>query len=144
MESNFTARGVVYMSRIPSFLSPRRLKELLERMGKVARMHFTEQKNKSAGSRGLKEGWIEFEKNEDAQNAEYFLNGREIGGRKNRWNGVLWTIKYIDGFRWSQLQKETEISKMDHRERIRLEIEQEKEENEFYRRNVRKCNAGLL
>ena len=90
------------------------LRKMLEKRFKVGRIYLetepegaTRMRAKSGGNRSVKyiEGWIEFERKKDAKLCALGCNGQLIGGKKqkNRWHDDTWCMKYLSGFKWSNL-----------------------------------------
>eukprot|EP00917_Polyrhabdina_sp_WS-2016_P011016 GHVP01024166.1.p1 GENE.GHVP01024166.1~~GHVP01024166.1.p1 ORF type:complete len:143 (-),score=29.46 GHVP01024166.1:1350-1778(-) len=136
MINNESKRGVVYISRVPSFLTVFQLKEHFERIGKVKNVHFSRHKLKQT-VRGLGEGWVEFETEASAIAAANLLNGNEVSTNNRKFKGTIWTVKFLEDFLWSQLSEESKINKMERREKTRINVERNREDNENYRKRSR-------
>ena len=131
-------RGVVYLSRLPPFMKPQKLRHLMEevtkhRPGALGRIFLqpedkSDRKNrqKRGGNRKQKytDGWVEFAKKSTAKRVAKSLNGTPVGGKKrhNYYRDDIWCMKYLSGFQWSDL-KEDEIHNRKVR-RKRLDAEQ--------------------
>lgn len=78
--------GVVYLSRVPPYMNPHKLRSLLEPYGKINRL-FLAPEDPTARSRRIKsggnkkrfftEGWVEFVRKKDAKKACELLNVRD-------------------------------------------------------------------
>lgn len=96
--------GVIYLSRLPRFMTPERLREELERCGPIGRIYLRPESDSHHAQRlahhGRKaklfeEGWVEFLDKQDAKKAAALLNAQPVGGKKcgNDWHDELWTIR---------------------------------------------------
>ncbi|KAK4121641.1 hypothetical protein N657DRAFT_647825 [Parathielavia appendiculata] len=109
-EAAIKKSGVVYLSRIPPFMKPAKLRSLLEPYGKINRIFLTPEdpaeharRVRSGGNkkRSFTEGWVEFVKKKDAKKAVELLNAQIIGGKKSSWyHDDVWAMKYLKGFKW--------------------------------------------
>ncbi len=109
-ETAIKKSGVVYLSRIPPFMKPAKLRSLLEPYGKINRIFLTPEdptehtrRVRSGGNkkRSFTEGWVEFVKKNDAKKACDLLNAQTIGGKKSSWyHDDVWALKYLNGFKW--------------------------------------------
>jgi len=109
-EAAIKKSGVVYLSRIPPFMKPAKLRSLLEPYGKINRIFLTPEdpaehtrRVRSGGNkkRSFTEGWVEFVKKKDAKKACDLLNAQTIGGKKSSWyHDDVWALKYLNGFKW--------------------------------------------
>jgi ESF2/ABP1 family protein len=109
-EAAIKTSGVVYLSRIPPFMKPAKLRSLLEPYGKINRIFLTPEdpaehtrRVRSGGNkkRSFTEGWVEFVKKKDAKKACDLLNAQTIGGKKSSWyHDDVWALKYLNGFKW--------------------------------------------
>jgi ESF2/ABP1 family protein len=102
--------GVIYLSRIPPFMKPEKLRSLLEPYGKINRIFLTPEdplehtrrvRNGGNKKRSFTEGWVEFVKKKEAKKACDLLNAQTIGGKKSSWyRDDVWSLKYLSGFKW--------------------------------------------
>lgn len=109
-EAAIKKSGVVYLSRIPPFMKPAKLRSLLEPYGKINRIFLTPEdpaeharrvRNGGNKKRCFTEGWVEFVKKKDAKKACDLLNAQTIGGKKSSWyHDDVWALKYLKGFKW--------------------------------------------
>ena len=109
-EAAIQKSGVVYLSRIPPFMKPAKLRSLLEPYGKINRIFLAPEdpaehtrRVRSGGNkkRSFTEGWVEFVKKKDAKKACDLLNAQTIGGKKSSWyHDDVWALKYLSGFKW--------------------------------------------
>jgi ESF2/ABP1 family protein len=105
--------GVCYLSRIPPFMPPSRVRSLLSRHAEIGRIFLVPEDSKSTAKRkkykkerrtNFIEGWVEFKDKKKAKSLAEHLNMREIGGkRKNEYYHEMWNIKYLPKFKWHHL-----------------------------------------
>lgn len=106
--------GVVYLSRIPPFMRPQKVKDLLSRFGEIGRIFLTPEDAKSASLRtrfggskkkNFEEGWVEFKDKRIAKVVAETLNTTIMGGKKGSYyHDDVWNIKYLPKFKWHHLQ----------------------------------------
>ncbi|XP_033120255.1 pre-rRNA-processing protein esf2-like [Anneissia japonica] len=140
--------GIVYLSRIPMFMRPNRLKMIFSDYGQVGRVFLQaeekfkkDQRKKKTGSRAkiFTEGWIEFKDKKIAKKIALTFNNTPIGGKKtSRHYDDLWNIKYLSRFQWSHLVERLEYEKAVRDQRMRTEISQVKKETNFFIKNIEK------
>lgn len=105
--------GVCYLSRIPRFMQPKKVKELLGRYAEVGRVFLVPEDPKITARRKKErnirktnyvEGWVEFKDKKQAKALAEYLNTRQIGGkRKHFFYYDIWNIKYLPKFKWRHL-----------------------------------------
>ncbi|CAG9937074.1 unnamed protein product [Clonostachys rosea f. rosea IK726] len=141
--------GVIYMSRIPPFMKPAKLRSLLEPYGKINRI-FLAPEDPTAHARRVRaggnkkrtytEGWIEFVKKKDAKAVCELLNAQTIGGKKSSYyHDDLWNLKYLTGFKWHNLTEQISAENAERASRMRAEISKTTKENKEFVRNVEKA-----
>src|SRR5690606_4737948 len=106
--------GVVYLSRVPPFMKPMKVKDLLSKFGAIGRIFLAPEDPKVHAKRvkyggnkkkDFEEGWVEFLNKKDAKLCAETLNARIIGGKKgNFYYDDIWNIKYLPKFKWHHLQ----------------------------------------
>jgi ESF2/ABP1 family protein len=106
--------GVVYLSRIPPFMKPQKVRDLLARFGTIGRVFLTPENSKTHTKRvrfggnkkrNFVEGWVEFSNKKDAKLCAETLNTNNIGGKKGSYYyDDVWNIKYLPKFKWHHLQ----------------------------------------
>src|SRR5450432_1407599 len=101
--------GVVYLSRIPPFMKPQKLRSLLEPYGAINRIFLTPEdpashtrrvRNGGNKKRSFTDGWVEYVNKADAKQACELLNARTIGGKKGTYyHDDVWNLLYLKGFK---------------------------------------------
>ncbi len=102
--------GLVYISRIPPYMKPTKLRQLLEPYGTINRIflspedpqeHTRRVKQGGNKKRMYTDGWVEMVNKKDAKNAVALLNARTIGGPKGTYyRDDIWSLRYLNGFKW--------------------------------------------
>ncbi|AEO67186.1 uncharacterized protein THITE_2116023 [Thermothielavioides terrestris NRRL 8126] len=150
-EAAIKKSGVVYLSRIPPFMKPAKLRSLLEPYGKINRIFLTPEdpqehsrrvRNGGNKKRCYTEGWVEFVKKKDAKKACDLLNAQTIGGKKSSWyRDDVWAMKYLKGFKWHHLTEQIAAENAERASRMRAEIAKTTRENKEFVRNVERAKA---
>ena len=148
-EAAIKKSGVVYLSRIPPFMKPAKLRSLLEPYGKLNRIFLTpedptaQKRRVRAGGNKKKtytEGWVEFIKKKDAKAVCELLNAQIIGGKKgNYYHDDLWNLLYLKGFKWHHLTEQITSENAERTSRMRAEISKTTKENKEFVRNVERA-----
>ncbi|KAI1403581.1 Pre-rRNA-processing protein ESF2 [Hypoxylon fuscum] len=141
--------GLVYLSRIPPFMKPTKLRSLLEPYGKINRIFLTPEDPQDRSRRirqgGNKkhmytDGWVEFVNKADAKKAVDLLNARTIGGKKNTYyRDDIWNLLYLKGFKWHNLTEQINSEMAERTSRMRAEISKSTKENKDFVRNIEKA-----
>ena len=140
--------GVVYLSKIPPYMKPSKLRQLLTRFGEVDRLflkreeeHKYKQRVKGGGNKKImfEEGWAEFIRKKDAKLCASTLNGNIIGGKKgNFYHDDVMNVKYLSGFKWADLTEQIARENDIRQAKLQLEISQANKLNAEFIRNVEK------
>jgi len=141
--------GVVYLSRIPPFMKPSKLRSLLDQYGTINRV-FLAPEDPTARTRRVRtshnkrklytEGWVEFVNKKDAKRACELLNARVIGGKKSSYYyDDVWNLRYLKGFRWNNLTDQIAAENAERASRMRIEISKQTKEDKDFVRNVEKA-----
>lgn len=148
-EAAIKKSGVVYLSRIPPFMKPAKLRSLLEPYGTINRIFLAPEDPASharrvrAGGnkkRSYTEGWVEFTKKKDAKAVCDLLNANTIGGKKGSYyHDDLWNLLYLKGFKWHNLTEQIAHENAERASRMRAEISKSTKENKEFVRNVEKA-----
>ena len=130
--------GIIYLSRIPAYMSVKVIREMLGQYGEIGRLFL--QPNEKASkkkNRVFTEGWIEFTDKKVAKMIAASLNNKQVGGkRRSPWYEEMWNIKYLHRFKWEHLNERLAYERAVHSQRMRTEISQVKKETNFYIQNV--------
>ncbi|KAK4236225.1 hypothetical protein C8A03DRAFT_35895 [Achaetomium macrosporum] len=150
-EAAIKKSGVIYLSRIPPFMKPAKLRSLLEPYGKINRIFLTPEdplehsrrvRNGGNKKRSYTEGWVEFVKKKDAKKAVDLLNAQTIGGKKSSWyRDDVWAMKYLKGFKWHHLTEQIAAENAERASRMRAEIAKTTRENKEFVRNIEKAKV---
>ncbi|KUI54560.1 Pre-rRNA-processing protein ESF2 [Cytospora mali] len=150
-EAAIKKSGVVYLSRIPPFMKPQKLRSLLETYGKINRIFLApqdplaHQRRVRAGGNRKKmytEGWVEFVKKKDAKAVCDLLNAQTIGGKKGTYyRDDLWSLKYLKGFKWHHLTDQIAAESAERSSRMMAEIMREKRDNKDFVQKVEKAKV---
>ncbi|GMM52431.1 RNA-binding ATPase activator [Starmerella bacillaris] len=138
--------GVVYLSSIPPYMKPIKLKQILERFGECGRVYLAPEDSvsysrrvKAGGNRKKKytEGWVEFLNKKHAKLAAEVLNSKPIGGKKGSfyYDDIL-NIKYLPKFKWIDLTEQMALEHQERQEKLKAEIAQATKENRVFIDNV--------
>lgn len=140
--------GIVYLSRVPPFMKPDKVRHLLSAYGDIGKVFLSPEDPKiTARRRKYKnqkrphytEGWVEFLDKKDAKAVAKMLNAKSIGGAgRSRYKEDLWNLKYLQGFKWTQLTEQIAYEKAVRDQKLRVEMQQAKKENELYLKQVAK------
>ena len=138
--------GVVYLSRVPPYMKPDKLRMLLKRYGEVNRVYLTPEdpaiRKRRIAKGGNKrqnyiDGWIEFIDKRDAKRAARELNTTPIGGKATSfYSADLWNLKYLSKFKWNHLTEKIAYDNLVRRQKLQAEIAQAKKEKDFYLEKV--------
>ncbi|PNY29351.1 Pre-rRNA-processing protein ESF2 [Tolypocladium capitatum] len=141
--------GVVFLSRIPPFMKPAKVRSLLEPFGTINRTFLAPQ-DPAAHTRRVRaggnkkrlytEGWVEFVNKKDAKSACELLNARIIGGKKGSYyHDDIWNLVYLKGFKWHHLTEQISTENAERTSRMRAELSKAAKENKEYVRNVERA-----
>ncbi|KAK8813194.1 hypothetical protein WA158_002786 [Blastocystis sp. Blastoise] len=136
----------LYMSHVPPYMRPYKVRILLSPFGEIGHMHFVEEdaalrrrRIRNGGNKKMKytEGWIEFLNKKDAKKCASLLNGNVVGGKKlNFFHDDIWTLKYLKGFKWNNLVEKIAYEKRIRQDRLKTEFSQSRKADELYLENV--------
>ncbi|AQZ13368.1 ESF2 (YNR054C) [Zygosaccharomyces parabailii] len=140
--------GVVYLSTIPPYMKPTKMRQILSRFGEVDRLFLKREDEKAhkqrVRSRGNKkvmyvEGWAEFIRKRDAKLCAETLNGNTIGGKKGSfYHDDIMNLKYLPGFKWADLTDQIARENDIRQSKLDMEISQANKLNAEFTRNVEK------
>ncbi|KAK4202393.1 putative pre-rRNA-processing protein ESF2 [Triangularia verruculosa] len=150
-EAAIKKSGVIYLSRVPPFMKPQKLRSLLEPYGQINRIFLAPEdpaahaRRVHAGGnkkRSYSEGWVEFVKKKDAKKVVDLLNAQTIGGKKSSWyRDDVWAMKYLNGFKWHHLTEQIAAENAERASRMRAEISKSTKENKEFVRNVERAKV---
>ena len=133
--------GVIYLSRIPPFMKAQTLRHFLtpharKGLGRIfltpetAESHVRRVRNGGNKKKSFADGWVEFTSKGDAKAAVGMLNGNIMGGKKGGYyHDDLWTMRYLKGFKWSDLQEQMRNEDAERAARLREEVRRTRVEN---------------
>ncbi|KAF9402885.1 RNA-binding ATPase activator esf2 [Podila epigama] len=140
--------GIVYLSKIPPFMKPVKLRQLLSPYGEVGKIYLAPEDPKIAARRkkyggnkkqNFTEGWVEFKDKTIAKQVAKSLNTTTIGGKKKgHYHDDIWNIKYLPKFKWHHLTERIAYENASRAQRMQAEINQAKRENKFILGNIEK------
>ncbi|KAF9379752.1 RNA-binding ATPase activator esf2 [Podila verticillata] len=140
--------GIVYLSKIPPFMKPIKLRHLLGQFGELGKVYLAPEDPKVAARRkkyggnkkqNFTEGWVEFKDKAIAKQVATSLNTTVIGGKKNsHYHDDMWNIKYLPKFKWHHLTERIAYENASRAQRLQAEISQAKRENKFILGNIEK------
>lgn len=153
--------GVVYMSRIPPYMKPPKVKHMLGKFGEIGRIYFAaegltrfsrdswifsddkhrEFRLKRGGNKKVmfRDGWIEFKDKKVAKSVAASLNSTLMGGKKTSfYHDDIWNLKYLSSFKWIHLTQQLASERQDRLRKLQTEIHQAKKEVGVYMKKVEK------
>ncbi|KAF9124102.1 RNA-binding ATPase activator esf2 [Mortierella sp. 14UC] len=141
--------GIVYLSKIPPFMKPVKLRHLLGAFGELGRVYLAPEDPKVAARRkkyggnkkqNFTEGWVEFKDKSIAKQVAKSLNATIIGGsKKSFYHDDMWNIKYLPKFKWDHLTERIAYENASRAQRLQAEINQAKRENKTIITNIEKA-----
>lgn len=141
--------GVVYLSRIPPFMKPAKLRSLLEPYGAINRIFLTPEdpashtkrvRNGGNKKRSFTDGWVEFINKADAKQVCQLLNAKIVGGKKGSYyHDDVWNLIYLKGFKWNNLTEQIAAENAERASRMRAEISQSTKESKEFVQNVERA-----
>ncbi|KAI8577968.1 hypothetical protein K450DRAFT_301481 [Umbelopsis ramanniana AG] len=147
-QKDINKTGVVYLARIPPFMKPVKIKQLLSRYAEIGRVYLAPEDAKITARRkkyaknnkqNFTEGWVEFKDKKKAKAVAAMLNTQQIGGKKKSYYYYdLWNIKYLPKFKWHHLTEQMAYESKARQQRLSAEIAQATRENKTFISNVEK------
>merc|ERR1712077_112782 len=126
-DKNKKKPGIIYLSSIPPGFNVSCTIAFFSQFGKVGRVFLQpdlkeKNKRKDKIARHFTEGWIEFLSKRVAKEVATNLNNTPVGGKKrSKAHDVLWNIKYLPKFKWTNLSERLAYEKAVHHQRLRTE-----------------------
>ncbi|KAM0326765.1 hypothetical protein ACHAQA_006639 [Verticillium albo-atrum] len=150
-EAAIRKSGVVYLSRIPPYMKPHKLRTLLAPHGALNRV-FLAPEDPAAHTRRVRsggnkkrlftEGWVEFVDKKDAKRACELLNARPLGGKKGSYyRDDIWNLLYLKGFKWQNLTEQITSENAERTSRMRAEIGRTTKENKEFVANIERAKV---
>lgn len=143
--------GVLYISRVPPFMKPTTLTQLLlphASHGGLGRVFLTPETSEAHARRvrgggnkkkSFTDGWVEFASKRDARWAAERLNGNLIGGKKGGfYHDDLWNVRYLRGFKWGHLTEQIAHENASRAARVREEVRRTRKENRTFVEDVQR------
>jgi ESF2/ABP1 family protein len=145
-------RGVLFISRVPPYLKPGKLRDLLSGMGtEVLRVYLAAEdgavrarrlKNGGNKKKSFTEGWVEFEDKRKAKRIASTLNNTPMGGGpRSFYQHDLWNIKYLHKFKWHHLTEKIAYEGRVRQDKMRAELSSAKKETSFYLKKVEQAKG---
>lgn len=148
-EQKIKKTGVCYLSSIPPYMKPVKLRSVLSKFGKLDRIFLKPEDQASYRKRvkygGNKkkrftEGWVEFVKKKDAKMCAQTMNGNIIGGKKSSYyHDDIMNIKYLLGLKWADLTQQIAKENQERQAKMMLEISQQAKLDKTFVGNVEKA-----
>ncbi|KAI3397433.1 hypothetical protein diail_10764 [Diaporthe ilicicola] len=148
-EAAIKKSGVIYISRIPPFMKPHKLRSLLSNYGTINRIflapedpmaHQRRVRNGGNKKKMYTEGWVEFVSKKDAKDVCAMLNAQTIGGKKGSYyRDDIWTLKYLNGFKWHHLTEQIAAENAERSSRMMAELTREKKGNKEFVQRVERA-----
>ncbi|XP_050070678.1 uncharacterized protein LOC126558671 [Anopheles maculipalpis] len=146
--------GVIYISSIPKHMNVTILRSLLEPFGEIGRIYLQpSQKDgkvrmKTAqGKRAMvqyTEGWVEFLDKRVAKQVVPLLNMHPITNKKKSvFRDILWSMKYLSGFKWVHLNERLTYERAVAKEKMREQIQQIRKEVSYHETKVHHKEMAL-
>jgi len=139
-------RGIIYLSRLPPYMKPAKLRHLMEQYGKVGKLFMkpeedaaTKKRKKLGGNKKKRfvEGWVEFEDKKLARQVAESLNGTQISRQKGDfYHDDLWTMLYLPKFKWHHLTERVAYENATRVKKQEAEDSQVRKETNVYLQNV--------
>ncbi|KAJ6062049.1 uncharacterized protein N7446_006169 [Penicillium canescens] len=137
-----SVNGVIYLSSLPPYLKPFALKAMLEQRGfePITKIFLAPLLPSAAGNRRRSnkrkiytDGWVEFASKKTAKICAETLNAHIVGGRKGGWyHDDVWNMKYLRGFKWTDLMEQVQRERSEREARQRIEDSRAKKEEKMF------------
>ncbi|TVY48839.1 Pre-rRNA-processing protein [Lachnellula occidentalis] len=148
-EAAIKRSGLLYISRVPPFMKPTKLRSLLEPYGAINRIFLTPEdpashtrrvRNGGNKKRSFTDGWVEFVNKSHAKRACELLNGQIIGGKKGTYyHDDVWNLRYLNKYKWNHLNEQIAAENAARASRMRAEISKTTKENKEFVQNVERA-----
>ncbi|ODQ82960.1 hypothetical protein BABINDRAFT_159437 [Babjeviella inositovora NRRL Y-12698] len=148
LEKKLAKTGVVYISKVPPYMKPSKMRQILGRFGEIDRLFLKPENLKSYARRvkyggnkkkSFTEGWAEFTKKRHAKLAVHTLNGNPTGEKKGSfYHDDVLNIKYLSGFKWADLTEQIARENEIRDAKLQAELAQQQKLNKTFVANVEK------
>jgi ESF2/ABP1 family protein len=138
--------GVVYMSHIPPYMKPIKVRQLLSQYAEIGRIYLAPEDPKVTARRkkyrkikkiNYIEGWIEFMDKKMAKKVVGMLNAQNMGGKKRDfYHDDIWNLKYLPKFKWNHLTEQLSYERAVKEQKLRTEMSMARKINKEYVKNV--------
>ena len=143
--------GILYISRIPPYLSPHALRSFLEphapkglsrifltpEPASNRRLRISNNGNKKAS---FTDGWVEFVSKKDAKIAAELLNTKTFGGR-GWWKDDVWNVRYLKAYKWSDLMEQIRAEEREREARLMVGIAKGRKEEKAFIKQVEQAKV---
>jgi len=139
-------RGIIYISKVPPFMKPEKVRFIMSQFGEVDRIYLTPEdpsRKKARVKRGgskktcYLDGWVEFLDKKLAKRVAITLNSTPVGGGKRNFHAeFIWNIRYLSKFKWDHLTEHKRRQDQTRQDRVRTVLSQAKRENDLYMKRV--------
>eukprot|EP00339_Tiarina_fusa_P011514 CAMPEP_0117057118 /NCGR_PEP_ID=MMETSP0472-20121206/39641_1 /TAXON_ID=693140 ORGANISM="Tiarina fusus, Strain LIS" /NCGR_SAMPLE_ID=MMETSP0472 /ASSEMBLY_ACC=CAM_ASM_000603 /LENGTH=256 /DNA_ID=CAMNT_0004773853 /DNA_START=3 /DNA_END=769 /DNA_ORIENTATION=+ len=139
-------RGIIYISKVPPFMKPEKVRYIMSQFGEVDRIYLTaessERKNARKKRGGTKktcylDGWVEFKDKKIAKRVALTLNATKVGGNKRNFHAeFIWNIRYLSKFKWNHLTEHKRRKDQTRQDKVRTILSEAKRENDVYMQRV--------
>lgn len=134
--------GVVYFSTLPPYMKPFALKSLIEArgFGPITKVFLSPEvrapsapRRRSNKRKSYSDGWVEFASKKIAKICAESLNASIVGGRKGSWyHDDILNLKYLKGFKWSDLQETVQRERSEREAKRRIEDARARKEEKVF------------
>jgi ESF2/ABP1 family protein len=143
--------GILYISRIPPYLTPHALRSFLEPHAPkgLSRIFLTPEpasnrrlriSNNGNRKPSFTDGWVEFVSKKDAKIAAELLNTRTFGGR-GWWKDDVWNLRYLRGYKWSDLMEQIRAEEREREARLTVGIAKGRREERAFVKQVEQAKV---
>lgn len=143
--------GVIYLSSLPPFMKPEKVRHLLTEFGSIDRIYLEPEDSsvrskrlKSGGNRKMNytEGWVEFKDKKVAKKVAKMLHLQRIGKKKREfYYDDVWCLKYLKHLKWNHLSEKIAYEQRIQTQKRKLELSKSIKENKDYLEKVNLSNT---
>ncbi|KAF9892457.1 RNA-binding ATPase activator esf2 [Aspergillus nanangensis] len=138
--------GVIYLSSLPPYLKPWALAGLLQArgFGPITKVFLAPEVRSASAPRRRSnkrklytDGWVEFASKSVAKRCAETLNASIVGGRKGSfYYDDIWNMKYLRGFKWSDLMEQVQRERSEREAKQRIEDTRARKEDKVFLQGV--------